>query len=281
VSEESKEKNAMKILCWIAVIAAACSIAFAAEKQLKPGESDAYNDVVKDLSGANFARALLDLDTWRQKYPDSDFTDERSALYVQTYAGSNQPAKALDTAGDLLSKDLTAIFAGPAGQATIIRLLYNAVWAISQIASPTPAELTTGAKAAHQLMAYDQPLPGVTAEKWNEARADMRERAAAALLYIAMLPGIQAMAKQPPDCAAAESAYSKALSDYPEKAALSYELGRALNCEAKTMPDKQAPAVYEFLRAATIDPTLGQPGQRQEKDPDLRRQRLCQAPWEQ
>jgi hypothetical protein len=243
------------------LITASYSIAAAAEKQLKPGESEVYNEAIKDLTANNFAKALLDLDTWRQKYPDSDFNDERSALYVQTYAGSNQPAKALDTAGELLSKDLNTAFPQP----TIIRLLYNAVWAISQIANPTPAELTTGAKAAHQLMAYDQPLPGVTAEKWNEARADMRDRAAAALLYIAMLPGIQAMAKQPPDCAAAESAYSKALSDYPEKAALSYELGRALNCEAKTVPEKQSPAVYEFLRAATIDPTLGNPGNDKKK----------------
>jgi hypothetical protein len=255
----------MKIPIWIALFAASYSIATGAEKQLKPGESEIYTEVVKDLGAPNFPKALSDLDTWRQKFPDSDFTDERSALYVQTYAGSNQPAKALDTAGDLLSKDLTATFPGPTGQPTIIRLLYNAVWAISQIASPTPGELTSGATAAHQLMAYDQPLPGVTAEKWNEARTDMRDRAAAALLYIAMLPGIQAMAKQPPDCPAAESAYSKALMVYPDRAALSYELGRALNCEAKTMPDKQAPAVYEFLRAAVIDPTLGNPGNDKKK----------------
>ncbi len=255
----------MRIPLCIALIAASYSVASAAEKQLKPGESEIYNEVAKDLTGANFSKALLDLDTWRQKHPDSDFSDERSAFYVQTYAGSNQPAKALDTAGDLLSKDLNTTFPGPAGQPMIIRLLYNAVWAISQIASPTPTELTTGTKAAHQLMAYDQPLPEVSAEKWNEARTDMRDRAAAALLYIAMLPGIQAMAKQPPDCPAAESAYSKALTEYPDKAALSYELGRALNCEAKTMPDKQAPAVYEFLRAATIDPTLGNPGNDKKK----------------
>jgi hypothetical protein len=250
----------MRIPRWIALIAA-CSIALAAEKQLKPGESEAYNEVVKDLSATSFAKALADLDTWRQKYPDSDFNDDRSALYVQTYAGTNQPARALDTAGELLSKDLTTAFP----PAAVIRLLYNAVWAISQIPNPTPTELTTGANAAYQLIAYDQPLPGVTAEKWNEARADMRERAAAALLYIAMLPGIQAMAKQPPDCPAAESAYRKALTDYADKAALSYELGRALNCEAKTMPEKQSPAVYEFLRAATIDPTLGNPGNDKKK----------------
>jgi hypothetical protein len=247
----------MRILHRIAVIAACCSVTAAAEKQLKQGESEVYNEVVKDLAVTNFTQALVDLDRWRQKYPDTDFGDERSALYVQTYAGANQPEKALDAVEELLSKDLNVAFTGPAGQAAIIRVLYNTVWAISKVANPTPAELSTGEKAAHQLMAYDKPLPNVSAEKWNEILADMREKAKAALLYIAMLPGIQAMAKQPPDCSVAELAYSRALADYPDKAALSYELGRALNCEAKTMPEKRGPAVYEFLRAATIDPTLG------------------------
>jgi hypothetical protein len=248
----------MRIVRWICVFTAFCSAA-AAEKQLKQGESEGYNEVVKDIGVPNFPKAIADLDAWRQKYPDSDFKDERSALYIQAYAGANQPAKTLDTAGELISKDLNAVFTGNGSQATIIRVLYNAVWAISQIANPTPAQLATGENAAHQLMTYDQPLPGVSTEKWTEVRNDMREKAKAALLYIAMLPGIQAMAKQPPDCPAAESAYSKALVDYPEKAAISYELGRALNCEAKTMPEKQPPAIYEFLRAATIDPTLGDP----------------------
>jgi hypothetical protein len=84
-----------------------------------------------------------------------------------------------------------------------------------------------------------------------------------------MLPGIQAMAKQPSDCLAAEAAYSKALMVYPDKAALSYELGRALNCEAKTIPEKQSPAVYEFLRASVIDPTLGNPKNDKKKIQDF------------
>ena len=249
----------MKTLYSIALMAAFCSLAAAAEKQLKPGESEVYREVANDLGAANFPKAMADLETWRMKYPDSDFKDERSALFVQTYAGTNQPAKVLDTAAELLSRDLNTVFTGEASQATIIRVLYNTVWAITQIANPSPVELATGDKAAHQLMDYDQPLPNVSAEKWAEVRTDMRDKAKSALLYIAMLPGIRAMAKQPPDCPAAELAYSKALADYPDKAALSYELGRALNCEAKTIPDKQSPAVYEFLRAATIDATLGDP----------------------
>jgi len=215
--------------------------------------------VLGDLGGKDMTKALADLDTWNQKYPESDFKDVRAALYVQTYALSNQPAKALDAASDVLSKDLSTVFGGAQEQPVVIRLLYNAVWAVSQLANPTSAELVTGEKAAHQLLDYDQPLPGVPADKWAEARKDMREKASAALLYIAILPGIQAMAKQPPDCAAAEAVYSKAVGAYPDKTSVSYELGRALSCEAKTVPEKQALAIYEFLRAAAIDPTLGDP----------------------
>ena len=127
------------------------------------------------------------------------------------------------------------------------------------MANPTPQQLAAGEKAARQLLVYDTPVPGVSAAQWAEARAGMQDKAAVALLYLAMLPGNQAMAKQPPDCAAAESAYSKALTEYPEKAAVSYELGRAFTCEAQTDPAKSLPAVYEFQRAATLDPTLGDP----------------------
>jgi len=247
----------MNALRCIVAIGVSCVLALAAEKQLRPGESELYGDVVKDLGAANAPKALADLDSWRQKIPDSDYKDDRAALYVQTYALANQPAKALDAAAELLAKDVTVLFTGPDGQATVLRLLYNSVLAVSQLPNPTPDELATGAKAAQLLRDYDRPLPGVAADKWAEARKDMRAKAEAALLYVQILPGIQAMAKQPPDCSAAEAVYRKALTDNPDKAALSYELGRTLNCEAKTDPQKQSAAIYEFLRAATIDPTLG------------------------
>ena len=245
-----------------AVAASLCLVAFAAEedtRQLKPGERELYDAVLKSMAAAKPVDAVASLDAWAKRFPGSDYRDDRSALYVQAYGASNQPAKALDAAGELLTKDLDATFPGTAGQATVLRLLYSAVWAVTQIANPTEPELSAGDKAARLLMAYDRQLPGITAEKWAEARADMKEKAQTALLYMAMLPGLQAMAKQPPDCAAAETAYTKALADYPARTALSYELGRALSCEAKVNPDKRAPSIYHFVRAAVIDPSLNNP----------------------
>ena len=230
-----------------------------AQKQLKPGESDLYNQAVKDLTAQNFTKAVADLDAWQQKFPDSDYRDERTALYVQSYTGANQPEKALDAAAVLLSKDLNATFTGAGAQATIIRVLYNTVSAVSKAKNPAAAQLSTAGKAANLLLALDQPPPDVPAAQWTEIRKDLRARAESTLLYIAMLPGTQAMAKQPPDCAAAVSAYTNALTERPESAAISYELGRALNCEAKTDPAKESAAIYEFVRAVVIDPTLGDP----------------------
>jgi hypothetical protein len=83
--------------------------------------------------------------------------------------------------------------------------------------------------------------------------------AKATLMTLAVMPGQQAMAKTPPDCATAETVYSKALGDYPDNSFISYNLGRALKCLATG--DKAAEigskAIYEFIRAAQIDPTLG------------------------
>jgi hypothetical protein len=46
------------------------------EKKVKDqGEYDIYNQTLKDV--ANFAALLKDLDTWAQKYPDSDWKDDR------------------------------------------------------------------------------------------------------------------------------------------------------------------------------------------------------------
>ena len=56
----------------------------------------------------------------------------------------------------------------------------------------------------------------------------------------------------PPDCPKAAAAFAKALTDYPNEAAPSYNLGRALSCQGQ-----HAKAIYHFVRAAGIDPMLG------------------------
>ena len=66
-----------------------------AEKKVKDqGEYDIYNQTLKDAN--NPAALLKDLDTWAQKYPDSDWKDDRLYYYISAYSGTNQPAKVLE-----------------------------------------------------------------------------------------------------------------------------------------------------------------------------------------
>ncbi len=221
-----------------------------AERQFKSqAEYDAYNAVSKDLAANNPQKALTDLDAWKQKFPDSDYKDDRSALNVQALAASNQPAKALDAASELLTKDLSTALSGPAQQ---IKLLYVLAQAIQKVPDPTPAQLALGAQAAHQLAAYDKAPEGVAADAWAQARKDMQGAAHAALLYTALIPPTQAMNHK--DCETAETEARKAIGEFPASAQAAWSLGSALLCLQKAHPEKASAAIYEFARASSLDP---------------------------
>ncbi len=229
-----------------------CVLAAWAEKTYKPGEYDLYNEVTKDLGANNFAKAITDLDTWKSKIPQSDYESERAVLYIKAYMGARQWAKALDLASEVMPH-MDTLFADPKdGPGEALQILFNAAAAAPLVPAPSPAEADAAKQAARQLMTFDRRPPGLTDENWTKLKSDVQAPAKAALLYLAMLPGNQAMTKQPRDCEAAQVAYAKALEDYPDAAAVSYNLGSALSCLHKN-PE----AVYQFERAAMIDPSLG------------------------
>jgi tetratricopeptide (TPR) repeat protein len=216
-------------------------------------EYDLYIQAGKNIQARTFAQAVTALDTWKQKYPDSAYKNDRSVFYIQAYAGEKQLAKAVDEAGTLLAAgDLNATFSDPAtGPNQAITVLFTTVTAIVLVPNPTPEELDIGKKAAEVLLAFDRKPQGIADDQWNQARTQqLQPPAKGALLYIAMFPGNQAMAKK--DWAAAEAAYGKALGDYPDAAAISYNLGLTFSYQKKN-----SEALYEFQRAAVLDPTLG------------------------
>jgi hypothetical protein len=239
----------------------------AQQKKVKDqGEYDIYNEAIKDAN--NPAKDLQDLDTWSQKYPDSDYKDDRLYMYMQAYSKSTppQPEKVIEYGSKLISKDLNAAFPGTGGGLNILNVLFLLSWNVAALPTPTPEQLALGEKAARQLLDFapkyftpENKPANLTPEKWTEARTDIEKRTKTALGAMAVAPGNQALAKN--DCATAESAYVKALSDYPDSAAISYNLGRALKCEAAAAPDKatdfNSRAIYAFTRAAVIDPSLG------------------------
>ncbi|HEY9141484.1 MAG TPA: hypothetical protein VIN93_11365 [Bryobacteraceae bacterium] len=228
-----------------------------AEKKYKDGEFDIYSAATKDVNGGNFAQSIKDLDAWKQKFPETDFKNERQALFVVAYSGAGQYDKTIDAATPMIAAGVDTVFSDPKDVGQAIRVLYTTVAAIVHMPNPSGEQLAIVDKAAHQLLDYNRKPLGadgkpMTDAAWSAARAQLQPPAKAALLYMAMLPGNQAMAKNPKDCPAAEAAYTKALGDYPDQTAISYNLALALSCQRKN-----SEAVYEFERSAVLDATLG------------------------
>ena len=218
------------------VVAAFIVIATAqAQKNYRDrAEYDMYNAVSQDLAASNYTKAVTDLDAWKQKYPDSDFKDDRQLIYVKSYFETKQFSKALEISAALDSKDL--------------ELLYMEAASVQQIPNPTPDQLATGAKAAHELEGYDySKVP-------DKTREQIQAVSKSALLYIALVPGVEALKAK--NCPVAESALKRSLEDYPYSGQAAAYLAEAEVCLYKNQPEKISLALYEFARAASLDPAI-------------------------
>jgi tetratricopeptide (TPR) repeat protein len=242
---------AAAILMAVASTGAAQTAATPEKKVKDQAEYDIDDAATKDILAKNGTKAIDDLNTWKQKYPDSDFKNDREVMYIQAYELTKQFDKLLDKAKELMAQNLDSLFPDPKdGPRQVLKVLFSATTAILQIPDPTPAEIDIARQAAQQLKDYNRKPADVDDAGWNGARASMIAAAQGALYQIAVAPAIQAEAKK--DCPGAEAAWAKALGDYPDKSVISYHLGIALRCEKKN--DQ---ALYQFARAVAVDPTLG------------------------
>jgi hypothetical protein len=239
------------------------------QKKVKDqGEYDIYNNVIKDAPAQAWPKLLQDLDTWTQKYPETEFKDDRLYYYIQAYNGAKQPGKELDVAAQLLAKDLNAVFKDPRQVATV---LYTTCASIQNAPNPTPEQTATGEKAAHGLLdfvpayftAANKPA-GTSDAEWAKSGKDLEGMANATLRIIALRPGMELLQKYQPQnketikyCEPAEAALTKALQQFPDAAIIAYNLGRAEYCQRQAKPEKAQVAIYHFARSAVVDATLG------------------------
>jgi hypothetical protein len=216
------------------------------------GEYEVYTEVAKALAAGDFSKALADLGSWGQKYPQSDLSSNRLMFYVQAYAGSKQPAKAVDTAAGLLAGDLDA---ATGGGADALKLLYTVAAAIQEVAKPSPEELATGEKAGRTLLAYDRKPEGLADDAWTQVRGQLRTAANAAILHVALVRAAQSIDAK--DCAPAEIALRRVMEEFPDSAQAAWYLGSAALCQYKSLPEKAGLGIYEIARAAALDPAKG------------------------
>ncbi len=253
------------------LVAAALGQAYAEQvaKKLKGNaEFELYSRVVEHAGEPS--KAIRDLDEWAQKFPDSDYKDDRLYMYLKAYAGLEppQPSKVMDYGARLMSRDVRAIFAGPVTQEQLagqpVRLaMVNVLLLVATHAASAPElkpeELELGRRAVKALTeiaplyftAENRPAD-TTQAQWTAARSDLESRARASDIALAIKPGLMALAAK--DCPSAESALSKAYSDHPDSGRIAYHLGSALiGCEPGDA-EKLARGLWLVARAAIMDP---------------------------
>jgi hypothetical protein len=127
------------------------------------------------------ARQLQDLDTWKRRYPHSDYAAERQYYYMQAYNRLTppRPEKVQEAAAELLKQDVWPQFDNTdEGHAQALAVLYLAT------ASARPRDSGVGRDAATQLLRYlpvffapERRPDNISAELWNKARDDMEAAA--------------------------------------------------------------------------------------------------------
>jgi tetratricopeptide (TPR) repeat protein len=210
----------------------------APQKKVKDqGEYDLYNNAVKETDPA---KKLQYVNQWAEKYPETDFKEERLQLYDQL----NQPAKVVELGQKLLASDPKSLVA-----------LTLVAGNVQKLPSPTAEQIGSAQKAAQTLLdSLDSLKPAGTADSaWQQVRPKLESLAKGTQMWIVDKPGQDAVQRK--DYVAAEQAFTKALQQYPDNAQFAYQLGSALVSQRNA--DKFPQAIYEIARAVATDPAKG------------------------
>jgi tetratricopeptide (TPR) repeat protein len=216
-------------------------------------EYDLYNAIAKEQDPS---KRLPLLNSWKEKYPTSDFAQLRQGLFLQTYAALRQPEKVI-TAGN------EALQANPNDFTALYLMALN----VQLLPKPSADDLAAGEKAANGILAnldnFFAPAkkPATTTDAaWTQARAQAETLAHTTLGWIAL---------QRKDDETAEKEFTKVLQLSPnasttagwpvDSAQVSSWLGTAIAHQAiqQKKPERYPEALFQFARAASLDQTQG------------------------
>lgn len=208
-------------------------------------EYDLYASILKE---ANPTQKIALLNQWKEKYPETEFKEERYQLFLDAYRVSNQGAKVLETAKEMVAADPKSASG----------LLWINLMTVS-MADTSPAALDAGEKAAHSLIenldfifAPEKKPAQLTDEQWKTQRTNIEAVAHTTLGWVQM------QRKNLPE---ADTEFRKVLELNPASPQVSYWLGTVILGERK--PETQAQALYHFARAGYYEgPGALDPAQR-------------------
>jgi hypothetical protein len=142
-------------------------------------EYDLFESIRTDQNGQT---KLEKLNTWKEKYPDSQFKQQRLLLYLTTYQQLNQAPKMIETAKQILAADPNDFTA-----------LYWITFLTPTQIDQSAAALDAGEKAANGMLANldatfsaAKKPAGTADDAWKKARNDMEAIAHKTLGWVAM-----------------------------------------------------------------------------------------------
>lgn len=204
------------------------------QKKVKDqGEYDLFNAVLK---ATDPNKKLELLTTWKQKYPESDFKDDRLVYLIQTYAQAGKYPDAIAAGKELLAidpKNITAMF------------YINTLTPAAYPENPPAEALDTAEKAAQGLLNAEKPATAKP-EEWQKAKTDLEATGHKTLGWVAW---------QRKNYDVAEQEFTRSLQINPRQGEVSYWLGSALLATRK--PDKQAAGLYDIARAVVLPTAQG------------------------
>jgi hypothetical protein len=181
------------------------------------------------------------LDKWKAAFPASDFADDREEQYLIIYQQLNMNRQAFDKAAEILKTRPNHFYSLSA----IERLIY------ALPPPPKPADLDTTERTSKYLLEnLDTALApanrpsDVKEADWATYKPAMQNAAQATLAWVYV---------QRKDHPKAEIELAKYLHMDPSQASTSLSLGGEMLAQNKDHPEKLAPGLYQFARAAAYD----------------------------
>jgi hypothetical protein len=221
----------------------------AAQDKKKPDWKDpAEYELYKPITQTQDPKIWLDaLDKWTKQYPQSELSEIRRLLYLETYRQLGRTREAFNAAIEVLKDNQNNLFA-----------LTTIVGSVYQLNPATPADLSVAEKAASAILQYpdfvyakENRPPEMSDADAAKAKPEMRVFAQKTLGWISWTRK---------DFPRAETELTKALALDPKQGQVAYWLADAILEQNKTNPEKQPLALFYFARAAAYDGSGSLPG---------------------
>jgi hypothetical protein len=217
------------------------------QKKVKDqGEYDLYNSAIKETDPVKKQQYL---DQWTEKYPDTDYQDERLQLYgqdEQLFEQAKNAQKAAEVAAKVIDLGQKLLAKDPKNLAALTLVPAN----VQKIPNPTPDQLAAAQTAAQTMIANLDSLKPATATdaQWSQAKPQLEAIAKGTIEWVETKPAEDLAQKK--DYVGAEAAWIKIVQAHPDNGQYSYKLGSVLISEKD--PNKVPMAIYEIARSLEV-----------------------------